>query len=152
MNRIFSKIKKAIQDPAKIILYCTKYRVFRLVPDRIYLKMVFRLSMKKKLDLKSPKTFNEKLQWLKLYDRKPEYTNMVDKEIITAKIATIVSILISSAPNFASHKRPPTHATITIKKTDMSKIVNLKVVFSGGVNPPELYFIKTLLYITMNIQ
>lgn len=31
------------------------------------------------LDLESPKTFNEKLQWLKLYNRKPEYTQMVDK-------------------------------------------------------------------------
>ena len=35
--------------------------------------------MNKKLNLKNPKTFNEKLQWLKLYDRKPEYTKMVDK-------------------------------------------------------------------------
>lgn len=31
------------------------------------------------LNLKDPKTFDEKLQWLKLYNRKPEYTNMVDK-------------------------------------------------------------------------
>lgn len=35
--------------------------------------------MGKKLDLKNPQTFNEKLQWLKLYDRNPEYTKMVDK-------------------------------------------------------------------------
>ena len=35
--------------------------------------------MNKKLNLKNPQTFNEKLQWLKLYDRKPEYTQMVDK-------------------------------------------------------------------------
>lgn len=32
-----------------------------------------------KLDLKYPKTFNEKLQWLKLYDRNPLYTNLADK-------------------------------------------------------------------------
>lgn len=35
--------------------------------------------MGEKLDLKNPRTFNEKLQWLKLHDRKPEYTKMVDK-------------------------------------------------------------------------
>lgn len=35
--------------------------------------------MKKILHLKNPKTFNEKLQWLKLYDRNPDYSKMVDK-------------------------------------------------------------------------
>ena len=35
--------------------------------------------MGKKLNLKNPVTFDEKLQWLKLYDRKPEYTDMADK-------------------------------------------------------------------------
>ena len=33
----------------------------------------------KKLNLKNPKTFNEKLQWIKLYDRNPKYSRMVDK-------------------------------------------------------------------------
>lgn len=35
--------------------------------------------MGKKLNLKHPVTFNEKLQWLKLYNRHPKYTQMVDK-------------------------------------------------------------------------
>ncbi len=45
----------------------------------MYLKAMYRIIMKKKLHLKDPKTFNEKLQWLKLYDRNPAYTRMVDK-------------------------------------------------------------------------
>lgn len=49
------------------------------LPDALYLKTMFRLKMGYSLDLKAPKTFNEKLQWLKLYNRKPEYTKMVDK-------------------------------------------------------------------------
>ena len=49
------------------------------LPDALYLKIMFRLKMGYCLDLKTPKTFNEKLQWLKLYNRKPEYTLMVDK-------------------------------------------------------------------------
>jgi len=35
--------------------------------------------MGKRLNLRNPRTFNEKLQWLKLYNRRPEYTRMVDK-------------------------------------------------------------------------
>lgn len=49
------------------------------LPDALYLKIMFRLKMGYSLNLKAPKTFNEKLQWLKLYNRKPEYTKMVDK-------------------------------------------------------------------------
>ena len=53
--------------------------VFNFLPDEPFLKLRFRLEVKRKLDLKNPKTFNEKLQWLKLHDRNPEYTKMVDK-------------------------------------------------------------------------
>ncbi len=49
------------------------------LPDSLYLKIMFRLKMGYTLNLKKPQTFNEKLQWLKLYNRKPEYTRMVDK-------------------------------------------------------------------------
>lgn len=50
-----------------------------LFPDKWYLRCLYRLRMGKKLNLHDPQTFNEKIQWLKLYDRKPEYTRMVDK-------------------------------------------------------------------------
>lgn len=46
--------------------------------------------MDKKLNLDNPKTFNEKLQWLKLYDRKPEYTKMVDKYEAKKYIADLI--------------------------------------------------------------
>ena len=56
----------------------------RALPDKIwadalYLKLLFRYKMKKKLNLSNPETYSEKLQWLKLYDRRAEYTRMVDK-------------------------------------------------------------------------
>lgn len=47
--------------------------------DKMYLKLAFYAKMGKRLRLKTPETYNEKLQWLKLYDRKPEYTKLVDK-------------------------------------------------------------------------
>jgi hypothetical protein len=45
----------------------------------MFLKMKFRLRVGYKLNLKNPMRFSEKLQWMKLYDRNPEYTKMVDK-------------------------------------------------------------------------
>ncbi len=50
-----------------------------LLPDKLFLKLKYRKEFGRALDLKMPKTFNEKLQWIKLYDRKTEYTTMVDK-------------------------------------------------------------------------
>ncbi len=65
-------------------------KVSRIIPDKMYLKIKFRLKMGKRLDLKNPKTFNEKLQWLKLYDRKPEYSVMVDKCDAKTYVADII--------------------------------------------------------------
>lgn len=53
--------------------------ILKLLPDKLFLKIIFYLKMWKNLDLSNPKTYSEKLQWLKLYDRKPIYTKMVDK-------------------------------------------------------------------------
>lgn len=49
------------------------------IPDKTFLKIEYLLNTHKKLNLKNPKTYNEKLQWLKLYDRNPDYSAMVDK-------------------------------------------------------------------------
>ena len=62
--------------------------VLSIMPDEMYLKLKYRVVMKQKLDLKNPKTFNEKLQWLKLYNRKPEYTTMVDKYTVKEYVAS----------------------------------------------------------------
>lgn len=50
-----------------------------LLSDEFFLKQMFKLCIGHPLNLNSPRTFNEKLQWLKLYNRRPEYTQMVDK-------------------------------------------------------------------------
>ena len=49
------------------------------MPDEEYIKKMFRAELGENLDLDAPRTYNEKLQWLKLYDRKDVYTTMVDK-------------------------------------------------------------------------
>lgn len=53
--------------------------VKKLIPDSIYLKRSFKKQMGYPLNLHNPKTFDEKLQWLKLYNRNPLYTTLVDK-------------------------------------------------------------------------
>ncbi len=64
--------------------------VFKHLPDEVALKIQYKNVFLKKLDLKNPKTFNEKLQWLKLYNRKPEYTKMVDKYEAKKYVASII--------------------------------------------------------------
>ena len=58
--------------------------------DEEYLRRMYKASTGKELNLDHPETFNEKLQWLKLYDRKPEYTIMVDKYRVREYIATTI--------------------------------------------------------------
>ena len=60
------------------------------VPDELYLTRKFRAAMGRELDLAHPVTFNEKLQWLKLYARKPEYTVMVDKYAVRDYIKDVL--------------------------------------------------------------
>ena len=61
-----------------------------LFPDALYLWLMYYFQTGKRLHLKHPKTFNEKLQWLKLHDRKPEYTTMVDKYAVKDYVANII--------------------------------------------------------------
>ena len=58
--------------------------------DEKYIKKIFKLRVGMELNLDNPRTFNEKIQWLKLYDRKPEYTQMVDKYAVKEYVANII--------------------------------------------------------------
>ena len=74
-----SRIKKIKDNPLLIFETLGHRGYLNWMPDEIYLKILFRIRMGKPLNLKHPKTYSEKLQWLKLYDRKPAYTKLVDK-------------------------------------------------------------------------
>lgn len=61
---------------------------FYKLPDKEFCELRYALRFDGKLpDLNNPKTFNEKLQWLKLYDRNPKYTMLVDKYAVKEYIA-----------------------------------------------------------------
>lgn len=83
------KLSYYISHPSKILapafMKCGGW-----ISDRQYLQIYFFLKMGKLLNLRSPKTFNEKIQWLKLYNRKPEYTTMVDKYAVKEYVAKII--------------------------------------------------------------
>jgi len=62
----------------------------RVLPDKAFLKMAYKAKLGRKLNLKNPQTFNEKLQWLKLYDRNPKYNQMVDKHLAKEYVASVI--------------------------------------------------------------
>lgn len=70
---------KIIKNPKLVLFYLESKGLFNFLPDKRYLKLFYKLRIGNKLNLDNPKTFNEKLQWLKLYNRKDIYTTMVDK-------------------------------------------------------------------------
>lgn len=63
-----------------------------ILSDKLYLSLFYRGEFRKKLDWEHPETYQEKLQWLKLFDRNPMYSKLVDKyevkEIVASKIGS----------------------------------------------------------------
>lgn len=86
---ITKKIKKYILNPKLILKRLDDYRLITL-KDEDYINMRYETTFNKKLNLENPQTFNEKLQWLKLYDRNPEYIRMVDKYEVKKYVANII--------------------------------------------------------------
>lgn len=54
----------------------------KFLSDERYIRIAYFLKFKKRLNLKKPQTLSEKIQWLKLYDRKPLYNLLVDKYLV----------------------------------------------------------------------
>lgn len=79
MSGVIKKGVAVLKNKKKRTIYLAQHGFFRNMSDEEFLKMQFRNVFRYELDLEEPKTYNEKLQWLKLYDRRPEYTMMVDK-------------------------------------------------------------------------
>jgi len=74
-----NSLKKYIADSDYRFLVNNSLGLWKGLSDEKYIKRMFKIRMGYELDLNNPKTFNEKLQWLKIHDRNPKYTTMVDK-------------------------------------------------------------------------
>lgn len=85
MSPVSYYIKHPDEFAVSVLQHCGAW-----LPDRTFLKWLYRLKLGRKLDLDHPKRYTEKLQWLKLYDRKPEYATMVDKVAVKEYVANII--------------------------------------------------------------
>ena len=70
---------KYIKNPLQLVCFVASKGGFDYLTDEQYIKLLFRVNTGKQLDIGNPRTFNEKIQWLKLYNHNPLYTTMVDK-------------------------------------------------------------------------
>ena len=82
-------IIKLLKNPQMILVELDRKGIIRLT-DKNYLKILYKKMFNKKLNLANLQTFNEKLQWLKLYDRNPEYAKMVDKYETKKYVANVI--------------------------------------------------------------
>lgn len=86
---MMNNLKRILKNPRLILIFILS-RYCHWIDDKTYLCIMYFIYFGKLLHLNSPRTFNEKLQWLKLYDRHPEYTQMVDKATVKEYVASII--------------------------------------------------------------
>lgn len=89
-KNLVKKLIKVIFDQNYRFLVLSYLGFFKKMNDEDFIKKKYYAKMGQELDLKEPKTFNEKLQWLKLYDRNPLYTILVDKYAVREYIANLI--------------------------------------------------------------
>lgn len=89
MRTFVNTIKPAKNTRADFFIKILRNLNF-LFSDKMYLQLMFRCKMGYKLDLSNPKSFSEKIQWLKLNNRNPLYTTLVDKYAVKNYIAKII--------------------------------------------------------------
>lgn len=91
MSKITTAMKM-LKNPYTFVIGLDINGLIKWMPDSMFAKLSYRGLMGEKLNLKNPKTFNEKLQWLKVYDHREDYTSLVDK----LKAKQIVGSIIGS--------------------------------------------------------
>lgn len=85
--KIFSLIKSILSKPSSWFFYANNVGLFKFLSDEHWCKLMWWNLTGKRLNLEDPKGFNEKLQWIKLYDRKPLYTQLADKYAVREFVA-----------------------------------------------------------------
>lgn len=126
-NIIKRKIRTLSSSPS--VLVNKTWRLFEpIVSDRFFLKVAFRIRVGYWPNFNHPSTYNEKLQWLKLYDKHTEYTRMVDKVAAKDYVADIIG---------SKYIVPSIGVWNTVDEIDWSSLPNQFVIKaahdSGGV-------------------
>lgn len=73
-----------------IVNHLLKWKISRVLSDKTFLSIKYRMSNGTKLNLEDPKTYNEKLQWQKIHDRNPLYPALTDKYAVRDFIADTI--------------------------------------------------------------
>lgn len=80
-------VKKVIRDPVKIVYGLERMGLLDWVREDTYLKLIYRLIFKRKLNLTEPKTYTEKINWCKLHWRSPLAATCADKFTVREYVA-----------------------------------------------------------------
>lgn len=82
-----SSYVKKLTNPWLVLAHMCRYIPLRYLPDKMCIKIFYRAYLGRFPDLNNPQSYNEKLQWLKLYDRNPMYTDLSDKYLVRKYVA-----------------------------------------------------------------
>jgi len=110
---MFGKLKRYWNDPYFALGHDLIHSHPNWMSDKLYLSTLWRMVMGYKLDWNHPTTFNEKLQWLKLYDHNPLYTTLVDKYRVKEFVADIIG---------AEHVIPTLAVYRSVDEIDLSQL------------------------------
>lgn len=84
------KVKEILRHPLHLFLTFGHRGLFNWMSDELYIKIAHKIKLGEKLDLEHPQTYNQKLQWLKLYDRNPIYSSLADKYDVRGFISEVI--------------------------------------------------------------
>lgn len=87
---MINRMIRIIKEPSRIINHMAYKGFFDNFSDEKYIKLMFKTRLGYQPNLKQPKTYNEKIQWLKLNDRKDEYIKIVDKFEVREYIKNLI--------------------------------------------------------------
>ena len=90
MKKIINKIFMFLTAKEYRFYILNKFGLYNNLSDEEFLQKMYFSRYGKFIDFNSLKTFNEKLQWLKLYDHNPRYIDMVDKVNVKSIVADII--------------------------------------------------------------
>lgn len=159
---MIKKIISYIINPQKILYYLAARNIIK-ISDEQFLKLAYKLLMGKKLDLENGKKFSEKLQWLKLYDRKDEYTIMADKYLAKEWVANKIGknyiiptigiynkfedINFSNLPNqFVMKCTHDSGGILIIKNKNLIALNNIKRKFQKSLSTNFFYLSREWVY------
>lgn len=83
-------IKKFIDNPAMAVLYLGRRGCFNWMNDKRYISLLFKIHFGYWPDIDNPRTYNEKMQWLKLHHRNHTYASLVDKIEVRSTISQMI--------------------------------------------------------------